>query len=82
MGHLLLPITPFLSGLNMTYCNRCWELGHTRNQCKTEPRCRKCLEIWDANHQCQNPIRCAQCKGNHASLSMECNVVKKTTEKP
>ncbi|UJR18836.1 hypothetical protein I4U23_021964 [Adineta vaga] len=76
MGHLLLPITPFIPGLNMTYCNNCWELGHTRTQCKIEPRCRKCLDRWDPDHRCQKPVLCAQCQGTHPSLSLECIVVK------
>ncbi|CAF4103110.1 unnamed protein product [Adineta steineri] len=76
IGHLLLPITTFISSLNMTYCNNCWELGHRRNQCKVGPRCRKCLEAWQHDHQCQKSLCCAQCKGEHFSLSMDCVVVK------
>ncbi|CAF1497044.1 unnamed protein product, partial [Adineta steineri] len=68
IGHLLLPITTFISSLNMTYCNNCWELGHRRNQCKVGPRCRKCLEAWQHDHQCQKSLCCAQCKGEHFSL--------------
>jgi hypothetical protein len=75
IGHVLLPITAFISSLKMTYCNNCWELGHTRFQCKAEPRCRICLDSWNHNHKCQKGVVCAQCKGSHASLSMECSVV-------
>ena len=75
IGHSLLPITSFIPGLKMTFCNNCWELGHTRPECKIGPLCRKCLEPWDYNHVCQKPVLCAQCKGSHSSLSMECSVV-------
>jgi hypothetical protein len=75
IGHLLLPITSFIPSLKMTYCNNCWELGHTRPQCKAEPLCRRCLDPWDYNHTCQKPVLCAQCRGPHSSLSMECSVV-------
>ncbi|CAF4200869.1 unnamed protein product, partial [Rotaria sordida] len=74
-GHVLLPITAFIPDLKMTYCNKCWELGHTRYQCKVGPRCRKCLDLWNHNHKCQKSVLCAQCQGPHASLSMECAVV-------
>ncbi|CAF3857364.1 unnamed protein product [Rotaria sp. Silwood1] len=75
IGHVLLPITAFIPGLKMTYCNNCWELGHTRHQCKAGPRCRKCLDLWNYNHICQKAVLCAQCQGPHASLSSECPVV-------
>ena len=76
IGHLLLPITAFISGLQMTYCTNCWELGHIRPQCKVGPRCRNCQQVWHHNHQCDNQVCCAQCKGPHSSLSMECPVVR------
>ncbi|CAF4876264.1 unnamed protein product, partial [Rotaria sp. Silwood2] len=34
IGHILLPVTAFISGLKMTYCTNCWELGHIRPHCK------------------------------------------------
>ncbi|CAF4699739.1 unnamed protein product [Rotaria sp. Silwood1] len=75
IGHVLLPITAFIPVLKMTYCNNCWELGHTRYQCTLGPRCRKCLDPWNHNHTCQKVVLCAQCQGAHASLSTECPVV-------
>lgn len=77
IGNLLLQINPFIPSLKMTYCNKCWELGHQRQECNMYPRCRKCLERWDLNHKCQAPVLCAQCQGPHYSLSMECQVVNK-----
>ncbi|CAF4451919.1 unnamed protein product [Rotaria sp. Silwood2] len=76
IGHILLPVTAFISGLKMTYCTNCWELGHIRPHCKVSPRCRKCLDAWDRNHKCQKSVLCAQCQGPHSSLSMDCLVVK------
>ncbi|CAF1475048.1 unnamed protein product [Rotaria sordida] len=75
IGHVLLPITAFIPGLKMTYCNKCWKLGHTQHQCKVGPCCRLCLDQWDYNHKCLKSVLCAQCEGPHASLSMECPVV-------
>ncbi|CAF3755707.1 unnamed protein product [Rotaria sp. Silwood1] len=76
IGHILLPVTAFITGLKMTYCTNCWELGHIRPHCKVSPRGRKCLDAWDCNHKCQKPVLCAQCQGPHSSLSMDCLVVK------
>jgi hypothetical protein len=75
IGHILLPVTAFIPGIKMTYCNNCWELGHTRPECKGGALCRKCLDPWDYNHVCEKPVLCAQCKGPHSSLSMDCMVV-------
>ena len=75
IGHVLLPITAFITGLKITYCNNCWLLGHTRYQCKVGPLCKLCLDPWNHSHNCQKSVVCAQCNGAHASLSMECPVV-------
>jgi len=76
IGHVLLPVTSFVSSLKMTYCTNCYELGHLRQDCKQGPRCRYCLESWDRNHECIKPTKCAQCGGPHSSLSMDCQVVR------
>ncbi|CAF3530794.1 unnamed protein product [Rotaria socialis] len=75
IGHLLLPITAFLPGLKLTYCANCWITGHTKPECKMNPRCRKCLDNWEFNHRCQKPMLCAQCEGPHLSTSIEFPVV-------
>ncbi|CAF3865423.1 unnamed protein product, partial [Rotaria sp. Silwood1] len=75
IGHLLLPITAFLPGVKLTYCSNCWMIGHTKPECKINPRCRKCLDDWEFNHHCQKPILCAQCEGPYLSTSIECPVV-------
>ncbi|CAF3860218.1 unnamed protein product, partial [Rotaria sp. Silwood1] len=71
-------ITPFLAGDRMTYCTRCWRLGHMRDKCDlVHPRCRICLNnlIDGQTHDCSNVVRCAQCDGHHHSLSNECEKV-------
>jgi hypothetical protein len=78
IGNSLCIITPFLSGNRMTYCTRCWRLGHMREKCNLEhPRCRICLNnfILGQTHECSNAPRCAQCDGSHHSLSSECEKV-------
>ena len=73
-----LAITPFLSGNRMTYCTRCWRIGHTREQCKLDAeRCRVCLEEFTRReeHRCTNIAKCAQCDGEHHSLYSQCHVV-------
>ncbi|CAM4920935.1 unnamed protein product [Rotaria socialis] len=75
IGHLLLPITAFLPDLKLAYCSNCWMIGHTKPECKMNPRCRKCLDNWELNHHCQKPILCAQCEDPHLSTSIECSVV-------
>ncbi|CAF4157481.1 unnamed protein product, partial [Rotaria magnacalcarata] len=44
IGNTFCTITPFLTGNRMTYCTRCWCLGHMRDKCNGEySRCRICL---------------------------------------
>lgn len=78
IGNSLCTITPFLAGNRMTYCTRCWCVGHLREKCNLQrPRCRICLAslIDGQNHECSNIARCAQCDGSHHSLSSECEKV-------
>ncbi|CAF0886186.1 unnamed protein product [Rotaria sp. Silwood1] len=73
-----LSITPFLSGNRMTYCTKCWRIGHVRDQCKTNiQRCRVCLEeiTKKEEHQCTNIPKCAQCDGEHHSLHSQCHII-------
>ncbi|CAF3476835.1 unnamed protein product [Rotaria socialis] len=72
IGNTFWTITPFLTGNIMTYCTRCWCLGHMRDKCNGEySRYRICLDnlINGQTHVCSNTIRCAQCDGDHHSLS-------------
>ena len=78
IGNSLCTITPFLAGNRMTYCTRCWCVGHLREKCNLDrPRCRICLaSLIDGQiHECSNVARCAQCDGSHHSLSSECEKV-------
>ena len=78
IGNSFCTITPFLTGNRMTYCTRCWCLGHTREKCQLRtPRCRICLSdlTEGLNHNCTNIPRCAQCGNNHHSLSSDCEKV-------
>ena len=78
IGNRWLPITPFLSGNRMTYCTRCWKIGHLREHCKNkEQRCRVCLLeiIRKEKHTCNNVPKCAQCDGDHHSLNSRCHII-------
>ncbi|UJR27023.1 hypothetical protein I4U23_008328 [Adineta vaga] len=78
IGNSFCTITPFLTGNKMTFCTRCWCIGHMRNQCEMEhPRCRTCLDnlLDGQTHNCSNISRCAQCQGDHHSLSNACEKI-------
>ncbi|CAF3375915.1 unnamed protein product [Rotaria socialis] len=78
IGHSWLSITKFYPGNRLTYCTKCWCLGHLRNKCNSENKCRICLENLsvDTPHMCKNEPKCAQCDGNHHSLDSQCQVKK------
>ncbi|CAF1399049.1 unnamed protein product [Rotaria sp. Silwood1] len=78
IGNHWLSITPFLSGNRMTYCTRCWKIGHLREQCKNNvQRCRVCLQEikQKEEHVCNHVPKCAQCDGEHHSLNGQCHVI-------
>lgn len=78
IGNHWLSITPFLTGNRMTYCTRCWKIGHMREQCNSNvQRCRICLQKFtkDEEHICNNVPKCAQCDGEHHSLNSQCHVI-------
>ncbi|CAF4625812.1 unnamed protein product, partial [Rotaria sp. Silwood2] len=64
-------------GYKLTYCKKCWKLGHIRSTCNEPTRCRICLDNYEKNvpHQCQGPPKCAQCDKDHWSLDNKCLVV-------
>jgi hypothetical protein len=73
-----LSITLFLTGNRMTYCTRCWKIGHIREQCKVNTQgCRICLEeiIKKKDHNCSNGSKCAQCGGDHHSFHDQCHII-------
>ncbi|CAF3557295.1 unnamed protein product [Rotaria sp. Silwood2] len=78
IGYSWLPITPFFSGNRLTYCTKCWCIGHLRNKCNAAAKCRVCREILtvNASYVCINEPKCGQCNGNHHSLDNQCQVVR------
>ncbi|CAF1598288.1 unnamed protein product [Rotaria magnacalcarata] len=78
IGHSWLSITKFYPGNRLTYCTKCWFIGHLRNKCNSENKCRICLENArvDTPHMCKNEPQCAKCDGNHHSLDNQCQVIK------
>ena len=79
IGNVMLPITRFLEGNKLTYCTRCWHLGHMRNKCQAASDCCQiCLqEITDIRtHNCSQQPRYAQCDDNHHSFSSQCESIK------
>ncbi|CAF0995733.1 unnamed protein product [Didymodactylos carnosus] len=80
IGNSLCIITPFKVGNRMTFCTKCWCLGHLQNNCQaTSPRCRLCLEDLagsDNIHSCSTGPKCAQCNEDHHSLDSRCDKIK------
>ena len=77
IGHSWLSITQFFPGNRLTYCTKCWCLGHLRNRCDAATRCRVCLDTLNdgSTHICKNEPKCAQCGGNHHSLDLVLNLM-------
>ena len=79
IGHSWLSITQFFPGNRLTYCTKCWCLGHlrNRNRCDAATRCRVCLDTLNdgSTHICKNEPKCAQCGGNHHSLDLVLNLM-------
>ena len=78
IGYSWLSITQFLPGNRLTYCTKCWKIGHLRNTCMTNSKCRICLESFLENtaHECRKEPKCAQCDGNHHSLDSQCQTIR------
>ncbi|CAF4133626.1 unnamed protein product [Rotaria sp. Silwood2] len=79
IGNQLFLLTPFRSSYKMTYCTKCWKLGHMRETCNKQTSCRICLSQFEkgVQHQCQGPPKCAQCGEEHWSLDNRCLVVQR-----
>ncbi|CAM4774360.1 unnamed protein product [Rotaria magnacalcarata] len=78
IGHSWLSVIKFYPGNRLTYCTKCWCIGHLRNKSNSENKCRICLENLsvDTPHMCKKEPKCAQCDGNHHSLDNKCQVLK------
>ncbi|CAF2139351.1 unnamed protein product [Rotaria magnacalcarata] len=62
----------------MTFCTKCWKIGHVREQCKASLQlCRVCLDETSKKeeHNCNKIQKCAQCGGEHHSLHGLCHVI-------
>jgi hypothetical protein len=71
-------VTPYRPANKLTYCSKCWHLGHLRNQCPVSvQKCRFCLLDYNANHNdiCSKQFKCAQCSLNHFSLDADCQMI-------
>ncbi|CAF4476669.1 unnamed protein product, partial [Didymodactylos carnosus] len=78
-GNRLLLVTPYLPSNKLTYCSKCYMLGHTSLNCNSQhSKCRVCLGEFTNNHrnECEGQFKCAQCGGNHFSLDGNCPMVK------
>jgi hypothetical protein len=77
IGYSWLSITPFFPGNRLTYCTKCWCVGHLRNKCNATARCRVCLETLTDDHPqvCKSEPKCAQCDGKHHSLDNQCQTI-------
>ncbi|CAF1167921.1 unnamed protein product [Didymodactylos carnosus] len=71
-------ITTYKAANKMTYCTKCWGLGHLRDVCIIlTQRCRICLGNFGLNHQCSNVLKCANCQLEHHSLDPRCDVIRR-----
>ncbi|CAF4408241.1 unnamed protein product, partial [Didymodactylos carnosus] len=78
VGNRLQPITTYKAANKMTYCTKCWGLGHLRDVCTIlTQRCRICLGNFGPNHQCSNVLKCANCQLEHHSLDPRCDVIRR-----
>ncbi|CAF4383168.1 unnamed protein product, partial [Rotaria sp. Silwood2] len=77
IGHSWLSVTKFYPGIRLSYCTKCWCIGHLRNTCSSTNKCRICLEKINVNdpHICKKEPKCAQCGGNHHSLDSQCHAI-------
>ncbi|CAF1150915.1 unnamed protein product, partial [Didymodactylos carnosus] len=80
VGNRLLSVTPYLPSSKLTYCSKCYTLGHTSLNCNSHhPKCRVCLGEFTNNHrnECEGQFKCAQCGGNNFSLDENYPMVQK-----
>lgn len=75
IGNKMRVVTPYLPANKITYCSKCWKLGHLRHQCKADSqKCRTCLMDFNESHNqiCSKKLNCAQCGLDHFSLDADC----------
>ncbi|CAM4966318.1 unnamed protein product, partial [Rotaria socialis] len=78
IGNQLLPLTQFRTSYKLTYCTKCWKIGHMRFECNEATKCRICLDKFEENvsHQCKRIAKCAQCNEDHWSLDNKCQIIR------
>ncbi|CAF2941370.1 unnamed protein product [Rotaria sp. Silwood2] len=78
IGNQLLPLTQFRTSYKLTYCTKCWRVGHMRYECNEPTKCRICLDKYEENvkHRCQGSPKCAQCDKDHWSLDNKCEIIR------
>ncbi|UJR07207.1 hypothetical protein I4U23_011495 [Adineta vaga] len=78
VGNKLCTITPYRPANKLTFCNKCWSVGHIRSKCSYSiQKCRFCLEDFSDGHNeiCTKQYKCAQCNHKHYSLDANCEVI-------
>jgi hypothetical protein len=78
VGNRMHPITVYKPANKLTFCTKCWVLGHTRNKCPNAvQKCRICLLNYDEKHNnvCSKQFQCAQCHQDHYSLDANCKLI-------
>ena len=83
IGNRFYQVTKFTPPEKLTYCSKCWKLGHLRYNCNLNVRkCQICLETFDDDHKnkCSGKPVCAQCGLDHHSLDVNCEYIRKYRE--
>ena len=78
IGNRMCLITTYRPANKLTYCTKCWKLGHSRAECANNaPKCRICLLDYNNKHNeiCSKIYICAQCHQEHYSLDGNCKLV-------
>ena len=84
IGNKMRTVTTYKPANKLTYCSKCWRLGHLRHQCQlNSQKCRFCLLDYDEKHNeiCSKQYNCAQCNQDHFSLDPDCAMVQQYRNK-
>ncbi|CAF1417027.1 unnamed protein product [Adineta ricciae] len=79
VGNKLCTITLYRPANKITFCNKCWCIGHIRSRCSsTVQKCRFCLQEYNQDHNeiCTKQYKCAQCHEDHYSLDANCEIIR------
>ena len=78
VGNKLCKVTIYRPANKLTFCNKCWAVGHIRSQCNQSwQKCKICLENYSNGHNetCSKQYKCAQCKKEHYSIDANCEII-------